>query len=106
MASVQQVQGAAQFGDKEKAAIQEAMKEAQNFVANNDNAKARQEQVVITAGVMMNAQPRSLMQTQTHDWKGHYIINPPKIIGGDTISDGFVHEDVSWSWISLGLGHA
>nr|AJK93578.1 jasmonate-induced protein [Suaeda glauca] len=96
MASVQQAQGVAQFNDKEKAAIQKAINEARNFVANNDNAKPTQEQLVKVTGVMTNAQSRTIMHDKTHEWKGHFIVKPPNTIGGKTTGDHFVHMGANW----------
>ncbi|KMT14654.1 hypothetical protein BVRB_4g074220 [Beta vulgaris subsp. vulgaris] len=84
--AAQQAHGAHQLSNKEKAAIDAAVKEAAN---NIKNAKASQEQLVVVTGVMKNLQPRGLSLTKSHQWRGNYLVEPPKGMGE---SGAFVHE--------------
>ena len=91
MASSQQPLGSNQFSEKEKVAIDEAVKEAQSMLANNiKNAKASQDQqVALVTGVMKNLQGRGLLLNKSHVWKGNFLTGPPEKIGE---SGAFVHE--------------
>ena len=84
--AAQQAHGAHQLSNKEKSAIDAAVKEAAN---NIKNAKASQEQLVVVTGVMKNLQPRALSLAKSHEWTGHYLAEPPKSMEE---SGAFVHE--------------
>ncbi|KNA21725.1 hypothetical protein SOVF_040700 [Spinacia oleracea] len=89
MASVQQPQV---FNDKQKAAIEKAMQDAQNVLSNNDNAKADgQYQLVAVGGVMENDLHRPIRLMKTHSAKGQFVTNPSGTIGGEALGV-FVHQ--------------
>ncbi|XP_021772230.1 jasmonate-induced protein homolog [Chenopodium quinoa] len=84
-----------QFSDKEKAAIEEAMKEAQSFQANNiKNAKASQDKLVLVSGAMKNLQSRALRLHKSHSWKGVFVAGPSETMA--TGVGAFVHEGTPW----------
>lgn len=93
MASAQQVQGATQLTDKEKAIISEVVKEAQTLLANNNDAKVRQLATVAVA--VKNSQGQPIMLDKTHQWFGHFVAKPPVSIGGHG-SGAFVHRAPSF----------
>uniref|UniRef100_A0A803MN66 Uncharacterized protein n=1 Tax=Chenopodium quinoa TaxID=63459 RepID=A0A803MN66_CHEQI len=74
-----------------KAAVEKAMQEAQNILANNDAVKDEQYQLVAVGGVMQNSQTRPIRLMKTHEVKGKFVTNPPKTIGGEA-PGAFVHQ--------------
>ncbi|KMT14649.1 hypothetical protein BVRB_4g074170 [Beta vulgaris subsp. vulgaris] len=87
-ASVQQAQGVNQLSNKEKAAIDEAVKEA---AIDIKNAKASQNHLVMVAGVIKNLQSRRLFLNKQYIMKGKYVIPPPETLTSD-IPGKFVQE--------------
>uniref|UniRef100_A0A803L3Z1 Uncharacterized protein n=1 Tax=Chenopodium quinoa TaxID=63459 RepID=A0A803L3Z1_CHEQI len=90
--AVQQVGGMAnELSNKERAIIEEAMKEAQSVLENNMTS---QDQLVLVTGVMKNSQSRALRLNKTYSWTGNFIAKP-----SETMSEGkaaFVHEGAAW----------
>ncbi|KMT14651.1 hypothetical protein BVRB_4g074190 [Beta vulgaris subsp. vulgaris] len=97
MASVQHVRASKQLSDKEKAAIEEAVKGVQASIEKKkeNNAKANQErQLVLVQGYVQNLQPRVVKLEKTHEWNGKFLVNPPERLGGLGPNDSgtFEHE--------------
>ena len=94
---MQHVRASKQLSDKEKAAIEEAVKGVQASIEKKKeyNAKANQErQLVLVQGYVQNLQPRAVKLEKTHEWSGKFLVNPPERLGGLGPNDSgtFEHE--------------
>ncbi|KNA24335.1 hypothetical protein SOVF_016350 [Spinacia oleracea] len=101
MASIQQADhGVNQLSDKEKAAIGEAMKEAESL-AKNIKEKAvysSQDQEVLVTGVVQNVNySRDLELEKITSWTGKFMDLPPSKIARKNGIGTFVHKGTSSS---------